>query len=162
MNKQTALWLGIGCSVGCVVVSFLAILLGGGLLVMFGLQEPEDIAIQLDVPTNVTVNEEFTINFRIENSSSTSQIVDSIDFEAVYLEGFVITSSEPPFNEALTIPVFDYESYAFGSIIPNGEAVSITFNVVALQPGDYTGEVDVCINDGFSCTTRILRTVIQN
>lgn len=160
MNKQAIIWIvGIGCA-GCLILSVVALVFGG-LFMSFILQEPENININLEAPTTVQQDEEFAINVYIENTANQNQTLDSVDFTFSYLEGLIIESSEPPFTESSTIPIIEYESYTFEKTIAPGEELTVTFTVTALEIGAYSGEVDICINNESACSTRIIRTTVE-
>jgi hypothetical protein len=102
----------------------------------------------------------FTVT--VQNTSSDSQILDSIDISTDYLSGIPIEDSQPKYIEDYPIPLVDYHSFTFQQSIGPGETLVVRFFGFALKTGDFSGPFDVCIGSGSNCSTFTGRTVISN
>ena len=122
---------------------------------------PENIQISVESPTTVKKDERFVIQTSARNTATTPQTLVDIDVGEEYLEGIVIESTEPPFSEAMHIPIDNTMSYSFDLAIAPGEEVVVIFHAYAAQAGDHSSEVDFCINSETSCLYYPIRTIVQ-
>ncbi|MCP4140834.1 MAG: hypothetical protein GY755_11180 [Chloroflexi bacterium] len=162
MNKKLAIGIGIGCVVACVVVGI--IFLGaGGLLVKWALEEPENISIEVLTPAMVSNGEDYIIDVQITNTADEAQDLNSIDIDKSYLSGIVIRKTEPAYIDIAEHEFLGavFTSYYFDSKVPASGTENVKFYVTALKPGDFTGEIDVCINSVSDCLEQYLRTVVK-
>ena len=160
MNKKVIIGLGIGCAVLC-IASIIIVLIAGGVLIKWGLREPENISISVDTPVQVTKDESVIIEVQMENTATESQLLHSIDISSEYLAGIAIKEANPPFVESFLIPLFDIQSYTFEQEISPGTTLVLQFFGVAVKTGDFSGSIDVCINSGGICTSFAARTVVE-
>lgn len=142
------------CCIGAVIITSL----GGVLLGSSSSDIPQGVNISVSAPTEVTQGEIFFITVRIENTASSAQTLDSIDIGLDYLEGVVINSATPAYFESYDIIL--WRSFTFLETLPAGETTTVTIEATALNTGDYSGELDVCINDANNCITNTIRTQI--
>ncbi|KAA3648251.1 MAG: hypothetical protein DWQ07_04440 [Chloroflexi bacterium] len=151
---------GVVIAAACLCVS----LLGFGGLVSYGLQEPENLDISVDVPVTAQIDEEVTLTVSVYNSGNESQTLDSIDWPRSYLDGIVIRNVSPGAIDETDFDLFGLEfvSYAFNRLISPGETIEVDFTAVPVKAGDFSGELDVCINSGGVCQTLVVRTVVDN
>lgn len=155
MTRNTKVWLSV---------------LGGGLFVLllccsgvilffYRIAEgPENIAVSVECPIQVRVNETFTITVRVTNEDTIERELHSIDVYDSYLEGITITSSDPPWSE--TKGSFGYLTCYFQTLLPPGAEKVVTFQAQALKAGDFSGDLDVCIDTQFLYITQVLRTLV--
>ncbi|MGH9776840.1 MAG: hypothetical protein ACRD5I_00355 [Candidatus Acidiferrales bacterium] len=122
---------------------------------------PKDVTIQVNAPLHVKVKEGFVVEVRVQNTSAQSQRLDSIDVGDRYLQGVAIQSTEPAFKQSMHVPIVNMQSYEFGQPIAAGGEVVVKFHAVAVQAGDYSATVDVCINSASSCSSHPIRAVIE-
>ncbi|HEX9764164.1 MAG TPA: hypothetical protein VGA39_02680 [Candidatus Acidoferrales bacterium] len=122
---------------------------------------PKDVTIQVNAPLHVKVKEEFVVEVRVQNTSAQSQRLDSIDVGDRYLQGVAIQRTEPAFKQSMHVPIVNMQSYEFGQPIAAGGEVVVKFHAVAVQAGDYSATVDVCINSASSCSSHPIRAVIE-
>ena len=147
--------IGIGC--GLMVVALIAGLMCLGNAV----KEPTDIEISVDAPLEVSQGERFTIVVRVYNADKKARELVDLDVADEYLEGIVIESSDPPFSDALHLPVDNTLSYSFDIMVAAGEEEVITFHAYAAHAGDYFGDIDFCIDSGVSCLSYPVRTIVR-
>lgn len=163
-NRGLLIALGVGCLVllacGAVVV------VGGALTGLFtisavesAIRPPTDIELGVIAPAQAEVGENFSILVRVNNNAAETQVLDSVDIQLDYLEGIRIESSDPPYSD--TFEVFGYQSFTLLQDIPPGREVVVQFLATAVAAGNYRGDIDICINTGGNCSTRVLHTVVE-
>lgn len=162
-NRGLLIGLGIGCLV--LLACGAVVLVGGALTGLFtisavesAISPPTEVELGVIAPAQVTVGETFSILVRVSNNAAETQILDSIDIELSYLEGIRIESSDPPYSD--TFEVFGYQSFTLLRDIPPGGEVVVQFRASALAAGNYRGDIDICVNTGGNCSTRVLHTAV--
>ena len=160
MNKKVIIGLGIGCAVLC-IASIIIILIAGGALIKWVLREPENVSISVDTRVQVTKDESIIIEVQVENTATEPQLLHSIDISSEYLAGIGIEEVEPPFVQSFQLPLSDIQSYIFEQEISPGTTLVVQFFGVAVKTGDFSGNLNVCINSGNICRTFSIRTVIE-
>jgi hypothetical protein len=126
------------------------------------LDEPEDVVIDVNVPLQAQKGNRIMFTVTVQNTSSDSQVLDSIDISTDYLSGVPIEDSQPKYIEDYPIPLVEYHSFTFQQSIGPGETLVVQFFGFALKSGDFSGPFDVCIGTGSNCSTFTGRTVISN
>lgn len=85
-------------AIGCLAVALVG---AAGMLVVFAFlyhvaQDPEGIAIAVDVPLNVTVGDTFPLAVTVSNlRDGKAATINDVDIADEYLAGFVVVSVEP-------------------------------------------------------------------
>lgn len=128
--------------VGCLAISALLFI---GMIALFYfvfVRELPTLEASITSPASVTVDSTFDAVITAENPHSDSIVLDSIDVEDVFLEGFQVVSVTPKPSD--TYSIFGYRTWEFNQAVQPGEMVEVTFTFRAVQPGHYTGDVDVC------------------
>jgi hypothetical protein len=162
MDKRIIIGVGIGCALGCVVAIIVAGVAGGAFVAWLA-EEPEQVVVDVDLPVLVTKGESFVIEVQIENTAPHAQVLDSIDIGVAYLDGIAIQGTEPAFvNSSRYTFLEEFQSYDFQQNIPPAERLQVQFYAVAAKPGDFSSDLDVCINDGANCLTFPVRTVVED
>ena len=163
-KNKTLIWAAVGCLavIACGVVVFL---FGFGGLMWLGSQTPDNADIRINAPLNATVGDDVQIEIYVTNTGSEVLEVSSIDFSLNYLNGFNIYEVDPPYSEISQYDALGggetFQSYYFHRSIEPGETLTLIFSAKAALPGDFSGDVDVCIDSDYSCITNIPRTVIE-
>lgn len=143
----------------CVCALSVAVVLAlGGSVFAFMSADQVESEIAVEAPARVERGSEFVISVRIQNTSEEEMLLDSIDVSETYLEGVSIARTDPPYRDS--IHILGYTSYDFRRPISVGGRLEIELQALALQAGDYRGEMDICLNTGFSCRTFQIRTMI--
>jgi hypothetical protein len=167
LNRNTSIGLiiGIGCLCLCLAgvgaffvaggASFLALSGSGS-----GSAGSADANITVSAPLNVSVGDEVIIEVTVQNTTGSALVLDSVDITTNYVTGIAILRSEPAYSETFHIPIVDYESYTLEHNVPPNETVTIRFYGQAVNQGDYSGGVDVCIGSGSDCASHSIRTVV--
>ena len=143
-----------------IIAGFLLCVCSGiGLLVYKAAQGPSNIRVSVECPTKVAASEDFKITFLVKNTASRSQTINSIDIFNSYLDGFTINKVQPPVQSESSM--FGMRTFVLKKEIQPGDQVAVTFDATAIQPGVYTGDADICINNQFTFTTRVLKTIVD-
>ncbi len=161
-RRMMALVAGIG---GCLITVFLCIIasiLGIGGLAWVSLQEPEGVDIQVISPTEASVNDEFSFTIRIKNLGTEAQTLKRIDITTDYLDGFEVSRVKPiySYRDRAEIMGIGIEVFQFQELILEGETLDIVFDAKALKAGDFSGNVNVCMDSEFNCKKMVTRTVV--
>jgi len=122
---------------------------------------PSEVSVSLSVPAVVSPGDELEISVEITNSADYPQKIVSIDFSDSYLEGIMLTGSDPASLESSHVPLINIVSYDFGFEIGPNKSKAIVFKAIALEAGDYSGDLDVCINNDVSCIYGHARSVVK-
>lgn len=143
------------CVLGTAVVLVISRLMWGT-----ALNEPTTIAVQLDAPEQVTVNEPFAVTIRVTSLITSSQVLHSIDLDTHYLDHVRLSGSAPAYQAVQSLPLTHFGSYRFETEIPamNSRAIELMF--VGETVGEFSGVVDICLEDGTLCLAQQLQTKI--
>ncbi len=159
MNRKVVLWIVTGCGILCLGMILFVIVLGGSFL-KWVTQTPEDIEVDVIVPAAVSLDDEFILRVEITNLADVEQTLDSIDIDVSYLDGVIVDGTEPAYVDFTEI-ADAFHTYEFQSPIPAGSKLDIRFYFTAIRVGDGSGEISVCINSFVNCTSRLIRTIIE-
>jgi hypothetical protein len=156
MDRRVIIGIGIGC--GAVIVCILGALILGGSWLGSSIEEPTGVEVEVNVPLQIRKGQGFLILVTLRETSGKAQELDSIDIAEDYLEGIAIERTEPNFKESFSF--LGFQTYDFMKEIPaNGELV-VRFFAVGVQTGDFSGDMDVCINGPGNCLTYPIRSVV--
>ena len=169
MNKKKAIGLGIGCA-GIMVIA--CVILAAILFIWWNtkptgeavplLRELEDISVKIVSPLNVQVDDQFDLEFIISNTSDKPQELDSIDIYTSYLDSMKVNQTSPEFINYRRIELGKpYDTYAFMRIIPANSSITVKFHLTAIEPGDYTDMVYICVNSPTLCDIYEIRTIVN-
>jgi hypothetical protein len=89
------------------------------------------------------------------------QYLVDLDVADEYLEGVVIESATPRFTDAFHVPLDNTISYSFDLPIEPGAEVLVVFVAYAAKVGDFSGEIDFCVNSEVICIPYPVRTIIE-
>jgi hypothetical protein len=152
---------GFGCAGLCILGIVIAVFAGGSFIDGL-IQEPEEVNIDVNVPLQAQKGNRIMFTVTVQNTSTDSQVLDSIDISTDYLNGIPIEESQPRYIDDFPIPLVDYHSFTFQQTIGPGETLVVRFFGLALKAGDFSGPFDVCIGTGANCSSFTGRTVIGN
>lgn len=122
---------------------------------------PQNVEVSVEAPVEVRQGERFTIRARIRNTAPELQELVDLDIADAYLKGIVIERTEPPFKEAMHVPIDDTMSYKLELPVPSGEERVVVLHAYAAHPGDYAGEFDFCVNTIYDFVSYPARTVVR-
>lgn len=163
-NNKTIFWIAGGCL--AVLLCGLAVaVLGFGGLMWIGSRSPKNAEVQVSAPISAGVGDDVRIRITVRNTSDKSLEISSIDFSLNYLNGFNVYAVDPQYSDTSQYDSLGggetFQTYYFYITVEPGETVTLVFSAEAVLPGDFSGDVDVCIDSDFNCVTNIPRTVIR-
>ncbi|MCP4356472.1 MAG: hypothetical protein GY796_00440 [Chloroflexi bacterium] len=148
-----------GISIILCTISCLGLLIGGWILQSTAGLEPDTVAVQIDAPPRVNVNEPFQIIVRVESTyPGMPQTIHSIDISDDYLQNIVLINADPAYSEQVSIPLVSFESFIFEQALSGTAVIQLTMQ--PQQTGRYTGEFDVCINAANVCKLLTIETIV--
>jgi hypothetical protein len=142
------------------VQGLLAVTLLAGVLLIQGCS-PSNVKVTAEAPTTVAKGERFEIRAKVLNTAREKQVLRDLDIADAYLEGIVIESTRPEFREAMHIPIDNTMSYSFDIPIDPGDETVVVFTAYAAKRGDFSGEIDFCVNTEFNYLPYPIRTVVE-
>jgi hypothetical protein len=122
---------------------------------------PRDVSVSIDVPVFVSQGQEFAFVCTVANKSTKPQKLLSLDVAEGFLKGIVIHSTQPPFVEAMRVPIFKTMSYSFDETIEPGETLKVVFKCYAAMPGDWNGEVYFFMKKHAPALIYPVRTIVK-
>ena len=143
------------CSVGTAVTLIISRLFLGTVT-----NEPTAVEMEIDAPEQVALNEPFVAVLRLTNVFTGSQTLHSIDLERDYLENIRLDSSNPAFGEIRPLPLTGFASYSFDWLLPARRTSTVELMFVPERVGQFSGLVDVCLEDGTLCQALLLETEV--
>ena len=143
------------CVLGTAVVLVISRLIWGT-----ALNEPTTIEVQIDAPEQVTVNEPFAVTIQVTSLITSTQLLHSIDLDTDYLENVRLSGSAPAYQAVQSLPLTHFASYRFETEIPAKNSRAIELMFVGETVGEFSGVVDICLEDGTLCLAQPLQTKI--
>lgn len=143
------------CLVGTVLVLVISRLLWGT-----ALNEPTTIEVQIAAPEQVTVNEPFAVTIQVTSLITSSQVLHSIDLDTNYLDHVRLSGSAPTYQAVQSLPLTHFASYRFETELPPMRSQAIELTFVGETVGEFSGVLDVCLEDGTLCLAQRLETVV--
>ena len=156
MNRNIII--GIVTAIG--LLCFCTVFGGGLFFLLSSSTTPTDVQVTVDAPISVPLNEPYLVSINVQNLTAVSQILDSIDIQNSYLAEIRVEGVDPTYSDSFEIPWVGYQSYTFESTIPANRSIQVDFIMVGLTEGEYSGDVDICINNGSNCITKVVTTEI--
>ena len=163
-QDNTTRWVIIGCVSVFAVVFCCATVVVGGLYWLGSLSTDDKAQINVTAPSSVEQGQEYVITVDIQNISEQEITLESVDINKNLLNGFVIETVEPSYIETYEYGGLGdeiYQTYFFQAAIPPRGSLTVTFKGAAVLSGDFSGEIDVCIDSSFNCKTDIIRTLVK-
>lgn len=159
MERSRTVKLGAGILVICLAGTAVLLIIAR---LFFGttLNEPITIDVQVDAPERVQLNEPFAINIQVMSLVTTSQIIHSIDLNSSYLNSVNLSSSNPAYKAVADIPLTDFTSYRFEETLFAETTVPIELVFVGQEVGEFSGLMDICLDDGTLCLAFPLETEV--
>ena len=136
-----------GCALLFILALIIVALVVAALLYMES--QTNDIRVQVTAPAQVAANDTFSIEVVIENVSLNPLTVTGVSIDRSFLEGAEVVSTEPIYKTAgeKSYPVYgSWDEYSFGTDVPAGGRLVLTFTMRAADPGVYSGEIGVWVD----------------
>lgn len=121
---------------------------------------PGNVRVTIDAPSSVPLNEPFLMTVQIRSLTAEGQSIDSIDIQNSYLEGIEVQSTQPAATDQFSIPIVGFETYLFERDLFGNDTVTIEFVMMGFTEGQYSGDIDVCIDNGSNCVSQTIETEI--
>jgi len=129
---------------GCVAALIMASIAATGACLFFVGQETPQLAAALDLPHEAAVGETIQLVIHASNPHQESVTLDSVDIDDALLEGLQVLEVEPTPTGTIALGFLEQRSWTFDHSIPSTGQLEVVFTMRAIQPGRYTGNVDVC------------------
>jgi hypothetical protein len=114
-------------------------------------------------PVAVKTTDPFEVDVQFTNTSDRPQTIESIGFDTPYLAGSRLDRSDPPYERLTRVTLAtEFFTYEFNRSIPARGSLTIRFYLKSARPGDYSGQVMVCLNGGRPCGVYPAHTIIAN
>jgi hypothetical protein len=147
---------------GCGITA-LALVAGIAAVVLFFVyasQDPADVHVSVNGPTDVEVGQTFELTVVVTNDRPAEVLsLSDIDIAEDYLAGFTVSAIEPRPKSNMHVPLADNRSFTFGVEIAPGASRTFKFKLRAEKPGLYRGDVDVC--EGVRFITDMAQTFVK-
>lgn len=162
-ENNTNKWIISGCVLLVVFIACCSTAIVGGLIWLGSLSTDGKAQINVTAPTSVEQGQAYAITVEIVNITEQSIMLDSVDISSELLRGFIIQNVEPFYIETYEYGLGEerYQTYAFQTTIPAGGRLTVKFEGEAVALGDFSGEIDVCIDSSFNCKTDIVRMLVR-
>lgn len=154
-TKKIVLW---GC--GSLFLIGVIAVVGIGMFLSHVGKDLEGAAVRVVGPDEVSVGDTFDLEVFVHNTRKNKTLkVDDIDIADVYLEGFVVTSTEPNYKSTNHVPIDDSQSFTFNQAIAVGKTNRFVFKLRAVKAGTFKGDLDVM--EGLVFVTQLAQTVVK-
>ena len=134
------------CLMGTAVVTVISRLIFGTIA-----NSPTTVDMQVDAPSQVSLNEPFAVTLQLTSLITTSQTLHSIDLDTNYLENVRLEGSSPEYKEIRALPLTHFASYNFEETLPAEQITVVELRFLPEQLGRFSGLMDVCLEDGTLC-----------
>jgi len=132
------------------LLTVVVVLAGGALAVLLTLAgEPNSIRMKVE-PARAVVpaGQPFTVTVTIENVDLEAVTVSAIGVEQSLADHVSVTQMDPPYRaakERSVVLLGSWSEYTLDRHVLGGDTLTITFTLVADQPGTYSGQVTVWV-----------------
>ena len=111
----------------------------------------------------VEAGDEFIIGIEIVNISDESITLNTINIGAEFVEGIQIGDSSPIFElrEHYDVIGTQLDIFLFNELILVGESLTVEFEANAVNTGDFSGQMIICLDNTTNCEMLVLRTVVD-
>lgn len=116
---------------------------------LLGCSVPEQVVVTLDSPETVGQGAAFDFTVTVRNGDSKPHELRSIDISQSFLDGVGITETSVPTTDEYH--AMGQRIFEFREMIPGNSDVEVVFSATALMAGDFSGDLDVCIDGDASC-----------
>jgi hypothetical protein len=124
---------------------------------------PASVNVEVVAPITVKTTDPFVVEVRLQNRTGQPQTLESIGFDTPYLEGSRLDRSDPPYERLSRMTLAtEFFIYEFNRPIPAQGSLTLRFYLKSARPGDYSGQVMVCLNGARPCHVYPARTIVGN
>jgi len=129
---------------GCLAAAGLLTLASAAGCWYFFVREAPMLKAGLELPDRLEVGTAVAMVIRLSNPHTAAVTLDSIDVSDSLLEHFQVIAVEPEAKDSFHVPLIDQRSWTFSESVPAGGGFAVTFALVPIAPGHFTGNVDAC------------------
>lgn len=137
----------------------LLVVIGGVVWIVQATEPPDGVIVDLDVPSDVRINDDLIIEITIQNTLQESRVLKEIEMDTTYSDGIFVHDSQPAFYD--TWGGDDEVNYDFDVDIPPNQTTVIQLDATAVQAGMFTGLIEICIDRTLSCLEYPIRTRVR-
>jgi hypothetical protein len=124
-----------------------------------GCKPPDSVKVYKDIPSEVTKGETFDFIITVNNEDSKTHELRSIDIDNDFLDGILIVSTTP--NTVEEYDAWAQHIFEFKKDIPESSSNDVVFHAKAIETGDYSGDLDICIDGDVSCLFNSIRILVN-
>jgi hypothetical protein len=124
-----------------------------------GCNVPEFVSVKKDVPIEVHVDDTFNFTVTVDNADTKKHELRSIDIDNTFLEGIYIVSTTPATSEEYG--AFGQHIFEFKTFVPESSLQEVVFTAKAIKSGDFSGDLDICIDGDASCLFNSIRILVN-
>ena len=121
----------------------------------------EGIRARVTCPALAYKGQEITVQVEIRNELHDPRLLHSIRIGDDYARGVAIRGCEPAFSRS-THEADGYYSYEFLRNVAGEGRLLIYLDAVAVQTGDLSADLRVCIDTPTNCVGQVIRTVVED
>lgn len=129
------------------------------LILITGCDAPAEVSVTKQVPADVNVGETFNFTIVVRNDDVKQHELRSVDIGTGFLEGVAVLSVTPAVREEYD--VFGDHIFEFKSSLAGKAETNVVFTAKAVKSGDFSGDLDVCIDGDASCLSNSIRVIIN-
>jgi hypothetical protein len=122
---------------------------------------PEDIIVRVSCPAIAYRGQQITVQVEVQNTGKDPRLLHSIYVGEDYARGVAISGSKPSFSRSTHDVGVEY-TYEFLHSIAGQETLVVVFDAVAVQHGDFSTDLQVCIDTPTKCLSQAIRTVVED
>ena len=160
--KTKIILIGIGSAIvgAAVTIGVCFYLLFNTLSDLEFVEDPEGIALSIDVPLQATLGESVDLSITVYNGRTNAFFnLTQVEIEGFFLLGFEVQSEDPKSDSVQIDDGFEDRIYSYNLEIPPNSTFTITYSLLATKSGVFRGDVDVFERTNF--TTAVAQTFVK-
>lgn len=119
---------------------------------------PDYVDVVIDIPQEITANEDFDVVYTLTNTDDRSRILDSIDIETGLLEEMQLINISEKTTDRYTS--FGFRTFEFRNDLIPEVPYEIIFTFRAPE-GIYYSTTDICINNAAACISDDISILVK-
>lgn len=124
-----------------------------------GCPAPQAVKADIVNPTELQKGEEFEFKVVVENADSQPHQLRSIDVSKAFLQGVYVMKTSPETTEQYF--AFGDHIFQFDKALPPNSKTTVVFNSKAVKAGDFSDDLDICIDGDASCFSETIRIIVE-
>ena len=97
----------------------------------------------LSLPSQATLDSTLVMVVTTTNTHTSPLVLDCIDIDDSFLEGFQVLSIQPEPTDTMHTP-WGQRSWSFDQTVESSGTLTVRYELKAVQEGHFSGDVDVC------------------